>query len=313
MKADLPQISIVTPSYNQGQFIERTILSVLSQGYPNLEYFVIDGGSTDGSLEIIKNYHQQITYWESVPDRGQAHAINKGWRRAAGDIIAWINSDDYYLPGAFEKIASAYQKNPNAIGFIGICEFADAEGNIIGKGSKPIPFDLESILSGGDIPGQPSVFLSRKVLNTIGYLNENFHYIMDWEYWLRMAEKYPPEQYKKIDKPLAVFNTWEGGKTQSGIVKDLIERRDFFDVFYEKEENKKLIKIRNFSYGSTFWREGRKYMEHKKYINASYSYLRAFLFHPFEYNFFKAIFLNLDLILPIRVQGYIKQALDKDK
>ena len=98
---DLPRISIITPSFNQAQFLEQTIKSVLDQGYPNLEYFIIDGGSTDGSADIIRRYSKQLTYWVSEKDRGQTHAINKGLERATGEIIAYINSDDLYVPGAF--------------------------------------------------------------------------------------------------------------------------------------------------------------------------------------------------------------------
>jgi glycosyltransferase involved in cell wall biosynthesis len=110
-----PRITIITPSYNQGQFLEETIRSVLLQGYPNLEYMVIDGGSTDNSVEIIKKYAPWIDYWVSEPDRGQAHAINKGFARCTGDIVGWINSDDLLLPGSLTKVATAYISHPNKI------------------------------------------------------------------------------------------------------------------------------------------------------------------------------------------------------
>jgi glycosyltransferase involved in cell wall biosynthesis len=109
-----PKISIVTPSFNQGRFIEKTILSVIEQDYPNLEYIIIDGGSTDESVEVIKKYDQHLAYWVSEPDRGQSHAINKGFERATGEIFGWLNSDDWYHPGALKAVAEAFAANPEA-------------------------------------------------------------------------------------------------------------------------------------------------------------------------------------------------------
>src|SRR5580658_2018681 len=110
----LKKISIITPSYNQGQFLEETMLSVFNQGYPNLEYIVIDGGSTDNSVEIIKKYENRLTYWESQKDRGQTHAINKGFEKSTGEIIAWLNSDDVYCENALFIIADFFEKNIEA-------------------------------------------------------------------------------------------------------------------------------------------------------------------------------------------------------
>jgi len=122
----LPKISIITPSFNQGNYIEETIRSVLLQDYPNLEYIVIDGGSTDGTLEIIKKYEPWITYWESAPDRGQSHAINKGIQKASGDWIAWLNSDDIYLENALTKIvATITQSSKTASWIVGTTIFTD--------------------------------------------------------------------------------------------------------------------------------------------------------------------------------------------
>ncbi|HAX95810.1 MAG TPA: glycosyltransferase, partial [Prolixibacteraceae bacterium] len=128
-----PKISVVTPSYNQGQFIEETIRSVLLQGYPNLEYIVMDGGSTDGSVKIIKKYEPWLSYWVSEPDRGQSHAINKGINRAAGEILFWLNSDDLCLPGAFFKAAESFSQYPNQKLVIGQAQIINQYGEVIGE------------------------------------------------------------------------------------------------------------------------------------------------------------------------------------
>src|SRR5262245_9832375 len=114
-----PRISIVTPSFNQACFLEQCLLSVLDQRYPDLEFLVLDGGSTDGSVEIIRRYENRLTHWVSEPDGGQSAAINRGFCRATGDVVAWLNSDDYYLPGALERIADAYRKSPDASFYFG--------------------------------------------------------------------------------------------------------------------------------------------------------------------------------------------------
>ncbi|GAG62509.1 unnamed protein product [marine sediment metagenome] len=128
-----PRISVITPSYNQGRFLEKTILSVLNQNYPNLEYIIIDGGSTDESINIIKKYENYIDYWVSEKDRGQADALNKGFKKATGDIIGWQNSDDIYLPSVFLKIAELFKQNPKIDIIYGNRFDIDEDNNIIGE------------------------------------------------------------------------------------------------------------------------------------------------------------------------------------
>lgn len=187
----LPKISIVTPSYNQGRFIERTIKSVISQNYVDLEYVIIDGGSEDNSLDIIKSYSGYLSYWVSEKDRGQSHAINKGFDRCSGDILTWLNSDDYLLPGALQAVADAYQKNPDAGGWVGGC-LRVTEGQSdewVVKGDMLDRKQLGEAWSSHYF-GQPSCFFSAEAWNKCGPLDESLHYSMDLDLWLKMLACY---------------------------------------------------------------------------------------------------------------------------
>lgn len=184
----LPKISVITPSFNQGQFLERTIQSVLCQNFPNLEYIIIDGGSTDNSVEIIKKYDRYLTYWVSEKDKGQSHAINKGFEKATGDILAWINSDDTYVPNALHIVADYFSKNAHVDFLYGDVIFIDEGGNLI-KRHKELEFDLVMglCIGFGLIIQQQSAFWSRQIYDKLGGLREDLHFYMDGEYWQRIA------------------------------------------------------------------------------------------------------------------------------
>jgi len=186
-----PRVSIVTPSYNQGRFLEETIRSVLLQGYPQLEYILIDGASTDETREIIDKYARWLAYWVSEPDTGQAQAINKGLARAQGDILAWLNSDDLYEPGAVATAAQGLDPRSGSYVVFGDCLFIDEQG-------KPMhlyrgvdrPFaDKLCYWRGWNIP-QPTVFFARQVLEQVGGLDESLRFALDYELFLRFAYHY---------------------------------------------------------------------------------------------------------------------------
>ena len=187
----LPRISVITPSFNQAPFLERTITSVVAQDYPNLEYIIIDGGSTDSSVEIIQRHANHLTYWVSERDRGQGHAINKGLERATGDIIAYLNSDDYYLPGALHLVGEFFTKHPDVDLFHGRCRFVDAAGNKIGDRFGSIT-SYEEILDLWNVWWkernfvQPEVFWAKRIADRIGGFREDLHWVMDYEYWVRI-------------------------------------------------------------------------------------------------------------------------------
>jgi glycosyltransferase involved in cell wall biosynthesis len=198
-----PRVSIVTPSYNQGQFIEGTIRSVLLQGYPNLEYIIIDGGSEDKSVDIIGRYEPWLTYWVSEPDRGQSHAINKGFRRASGEVAAWLNSDDQYLPGTLKKVAEQAHRYPEAGAWAGGGRRINSRSGKVIWERLPPGLEFSQILSWKEyyLP-QPSCFLNRRVLKDDIYLDESYHLQMDFDLWLRISQKFsmiPIEQILSIN------------------------------------------------------------------------------------------------------------------
>jgi len=205
-----PKISIVTPSFNQGKFIEETIRSVLLQGYPNMEYIIIDGGSTDGTIEIIKKYEKWLTYWVSEPDRGQSHAINKGFNLSKGEIIAWINSDDFYLQGTLKKIAEMFCKNADTDMVFGECHTINEKYEMVKIREVPNEFDLQRLITSDCFINQPSTFFRRRVIDDVGGLCESLEFSMDYDLWIRIGLKY---KVKRIDADLSCFRQHPNAKT----------------------------------------------------------------------------------------------------
>lgn len=184
-----PLISIITPSYNQGQYIEETIRSVLLQDYPNIEYIIIDGGSNDSSVEVIKKYESKIAYFVSEKDNGQSDAINKGFKRANGEYIAWLNSDDVYTEKAVSKAVKALQENPD-------CGFVYA--NVLSMDMNSSVFNTMTFGDWGlaelmqfKIICQPGLFMRKSALDAVGFLDPDYDYLMDHHLWLKIAAKYP--------------------------------------------------------------------------------------------------------------------------
>jgi glycosyltransferase involved in cell wall biosynthesis len=216
-----PKISIVTPSYNQGQFLETTIRSVLLQNYPNLEYIIIDGGSTDDSLDIIKRYEANLTYWVSEPDSGQTNALNKGFAHATGDFLCWINSDDYFLEGSFEAFAETAMKHPDTDWFIGRIEVVDECGNMLEKvapryNSAGDWYNFVATRQFDTELQQPATFFSRRAWMAVGELDESLKYVMDFDYWGRLA--YSGYRPVTIDFDIAGFRVHQQSKTSEGLL-----------------------------------------------------------------------------------------------
>jgi GT2 family glycosyltransferase len=192
----MPLVSIITPSYNQSAYLEQTIQSVLAQEYQPLEYLIVDGGSTDGSLEIIQKYASRLAWWISERDTGQADAINKGLQRARGEIVAWLNSDDLYLPGAVSQAVAAFQAGPGAGLVFGDAVSIDASGRQLNHLSFG-DWGLEE-LACFRIICQPAVFMRREVLEQVGLLDPSYHYLLDHQLWLRIAQAAPVRHVPQV-------------------------------------------------------------------------------------------------------------------
>ncbi|HRJ58961.1 MAG TPA: glycosyltransferase family 2 protein [Anaerolineales bacterium] len=190
----LPLVSIITPSFNQAAYLEATVQSVLGQDYPNIEYIIIDGGSTDGSVDIIKKYEGRIASWVSEPDKGQTDAINKGFARAKGDILAWLNSDDtYHHPKAVGEAALFLMENPDVAMVYADCDFIDERGRAIGRFASR-QTDYQKLRNGYVHIPQQTMFFRAKYWKELGPLDPSFYFAMDYDLWVRIA-KHAPVKY----------------------------------------------------------------------------------------------------------------------
>jgi glycosyltransferase involved in cell wall biosynthesis len=218
-----PRVSVVTPSYNQAEYLEETIRSVLLQGYPDLEYIVVDNCSTDGSVEIIRKYELWLAKSVIEPDRGQTDAINKGWRRCGGRVFAYLNADDSYLPGAIATAAEAFCSAPEAGMVYGTAMIVDETGDDLGPW-RTEPFDLKTMLTVGNIVPQPAAFFSIDALEGVGYLDERWDMIMDYDLFIRIGSR-----YKAVCLPstLARFRAHSQNKSRLGSEALAAERIDF--------------------------------------------------------------------------------------
>ena len=208
------KISIITPSYNQGQFIEETILSVLNQTYKNIEYIIVDGGSTDNTMEIVDKYKDRIDIIISEKDKGQSDAINKGFKLASGKLIGWLNSDDIMYPNCVEEIVKLYQQHPDgSIYYPSSINYVDSQGK---------PFYIRKrfitgknyLLNTDFVVIQPGSFYEREALRKVNYVDESIYYCMDLDLWLRLLEAGKIYYYTGL--PLSALRKWEATKTSLG-------------------------------------------------------------------------------------------------
>lgn len=280
-----PKVSIITPSYNQGEFLEETILSVLGQDYPNIEHIIIDGGSKDNSVDIIEKYQEHLAYWVSEPDRGQCHAINKGFARATGEILHWLNSDDLLAPGAVSQGVAALQAHPDVdVVYTDFDQLTQETGSI--ERYKVWAVDFPILLKDNCIP-QPTAFFRSSLLDRIGPLDEELHIALDWEFWLRAARVgkllYLP------GKSWAVLRGHSAAKTTALTHKMGEDYLRVLDKFYQGADlPPEAQKVRREAYARAYWfmasgaiEQGRGFPEGARWLLRSFvSHLRPTWLRP---------------------------------
>ena len=213
MSTRLPSISLVTPSLNQGKFIRATLESVLSQGYPGLDYRVQDGGSTDGTLAVLREYEPRVPF-VSEKDRGQADAINRGLSKATGEVLGYLNSDDVLLPGALAAVGEAFASDPDLVFVWGRASYLDEAGRVISP--YLVRPDAMERLADACFIAQPAAFFRRRLWGEIGPFDESLHHTLDYDYWLRIAARYPRSKMHFLDRELAGCRMHAGAKTVAG-------------------------------------------------------------------------------------------------
>jgi glycosyltransferase involved in cell wall biosynthesis len=299
-----PRVSVITPSYNQGPFIEETIRSVLLQGYPDLEYIVMDGGSTDESVEIIKKYEPWLAYWTSEPDRGQSHAINKGLKRAEGEVVAYLNSDDIYLSGTMQQ-ALLYMMDHEDVDIVyGDCLVTDAEGRTTGVW-RSRPFDLFGELCLNSI-NQPTVFMKRRVLDLVGYFDEELRYTMDIDYWFRAAMLV---KFSYLPIELAAFRIAEDSKTGISLIPFAMERRGVLDRFFRSYAESDVAKWRNRVFSWDHYRAGSQLYSDNERGMARGEFIKGIRLEPFSLKTLAALLAIFDTHLKTNVFGRLAAGL----
>ncbi len=286
-------VSIITPSYNQAKYLEQTILSVLNQDNPHIEYIVVDGASTDGSVEIIKKYADKLAHWESVKDHGQADAINKGFARATGEIVAWLNSDDYYLPGTISAAVKVFEENPDVVLVYGNMLAVDENGQTFNTLTYK-QLTLEDLLC-FQIIGQPAVFMRRTALQKTSGLDLTFHFLLDHLLWIQLA---------KHGKILHVNETWSAARYHAeakNVAKAAEFGREAFRILETIAQDKNLAatlhKIDRRAHASAFRVDARYLLDGGLPGKALSAWFRALFIYPpvalKRMNIFASAVLNL--------------------
>lgn len=275
---DAPLVSIVTPAYNQADFLRETIESVLTQDYPNIEYRVIDDGSTDATPEILASYNGRIS-WESQPNQGQTPTINKGWAQAQGDILTWLNSDDTLLPGAISKAVAYFRQHPEVGIVFGETQDTLADGTPIGKFQPKRGFDYEEfVLRCHNVIPQPSAFIRRSVIEDVGVLDPYYYYFMDWDFWLRAGLRH---RVGYIPERLSTYRLHEQSKTVSQSRRAAPELERMYRQFFARTDlpaHIRRLELR--AMANMYFTSGGYYLRGGDYEKAAWAGRQAVRFNP---------------------------------
>ena len=286
-------VSIITPSFNQAAYLEQTILSVLDQDYSRIEYIVVDGASTDSSVDIIRKYSNRLVYWISEKDNGQADAINKGFARGTGEVIAWLNSDDYYLAGAISAAVKTFDENPEVVLVYGNMLAVDGHGKTINTLNYK-QLTLEDLLC-FRIIGQPAVFMRRSAFQTAGGLDPAYHFMLDHHLWIRLAQ---------LGRILHVPQTWAAARYHAD-AKNRAQAaefgRDAFRILDAVTQDKtlapRLARVKRRARASAYRVDARYLLDGGQSFSALSAWIQALVIHPptamARLNIFASAILNL--------------------
>ncbi len=264
---ELPLVSIVTPSLNQAEFIEETILSVLGQDYPNLEYLVVDGGSGDGTVDVLRRHEGRLLRWTSGPDDGQSDAINRGFAATSGEIIAWLNADDRYMPGAVTAAVEAFAEDPALDLVYGQAVFIDRAGRSLDSVRHGDEWSIGNLINRTNFVQQPAAFFRRTAFEAVGGLDVDLHYVMDYDLWIRLGSRggvrYLPEVMAEV-RMYAETKTQSGGLPRLGEMERMIRRygRSWVPTGFEPEMLRALLRASGSSARRGRFREALSHMRH---------------------------------------------------
>lgn len=275
-----PLVSIVTPSYNSARFIEATILSVKNQTYPHIEHLIMDGDSTDNTLSIIKKYEGAYNMrWVSEPDSGQSDAVNKGWRKAKGEILGWLNSDDTYMPWAIETAVKFLTDHPDVSLVYGDCNIVNECSEVTGW-CQTRKFDLKGMLCRDNIVPQPAAFLRREIIDEVGYLDTNLHFAMDFDLWIRIGLKFKVEY---IPQFLANFRLCLGTKSGDEPYKFAHEQLYILDkLFSDPKLPEEVSSLRRQAYSCAHFKVGTGYHSQRQMKLAREYLMKVIMLDPWK-------------------------------